>query len=184
MSSSSASLVSSTQFLRNVLRETSAICQKSGSNSDISNQIPTVELRDATSDETDLAHFIQSNCDIDQDPSNIYSVLCKELHEIPHSRPSTMDKIDLLMRVYDKANATAHIDRLCNKRHYIYQSTQEIEAIKLKLAALPNFSDMTLTMSSTLSDMALLKEEAELDRLELQISKIRCTTPQYSLPFE
>lgn len=51
-----ASLTTSTQFLKNVTKETSALFQESFKNGC---DIPTVELREASLDETDLVHFIE-----------------------------------------------------------------------------------------------------------------------------
>lgn len=55
------------QFLKNVVKETSALFQESSKHEC---DIPTVELREASLDETDLVHFIEYIGD--QFPTFIY----------------------------------------------------------------------------------------------------------------
>ncbi len=157
------SLVSSTQFLKDIVKETSTECLNSGIM-----DIPTVELKDVSLDEQELLHHSLLNMDMDS--SNSYSILEREIKDPRIMSASISEKMDLLMRVYDKLDdGAAHQIRLQQTKNKYSKLLQEIEKFKMDIHT-ANMAD------SASGDITLLREEAELDRLELLISKLKCNS--------
>lgn len=90
--------------------------------------------------------------------------------ELSRSHIDPIDKVELLARVCEKfQDIDKKSQEVEQKRQKLKQIVQDISKLERDLVYITETDGKSLIES----DIALLKEEAELDRLELQISKLK-----------
>lgn len=90
--------------------------------------------------------------------------------ELSKSHTDPIDKTELLLRACEKfEDIDKKSEEIREKQQKLKQILQDISKLERDLAHITETDGKSLIGS----DIALLKEEAELDRLELQISKLK-----------